>query len=91
MRSANGCVASIDGRDPLLGEPAGESLGPAEAADVHLALRQPRPRHAPRERRDHGNAVPDERGGQLARLARAAEHEHARRRHGAAGRSRACE
>ena len=80
-----------DGRDALLGEPAREAVGAAEAADVHLALRQARMGHAPRQRRDHRDAVGDERGGELTRLAGAAEHQHARRRHGAAGRSRAGE
>ena len=80
-----------DEGDVVVEQPARETIRASESADAHLALGQARARNAPCQRRDHRHAVARERGCELARLARAAQHQDAGLGHGAAGRSREAE
>ena len=71
-------VRGVDHRlDALLPDIGGETFGAAEAADAHLAPRQPRLSDPSRERRDHAHArAVVERRRQRACLARSAQDEH---------------
>jgi hypothetical protein len=73
-------VGGVDDRAHLvLRQPGRQPVGPAEAADPHRAVGQPRACDAARERRRHRVAGRVQRARQLARLRRPAEDEDHRR------------